>query len=119
MGEQAQDVISEDDQDAGEPEGKGRQRSTIGFPYVDFEGALEVAKAIHGNVGHGKCSSAQLAPWMKQSPKSSGFRTQVSAARLFGLIENEDSESYRLTELGRRVVDDQQGRAAKAESFLK
>jgi hypothetical protein len=99
--------------------GKSRQRSTIGFPYTDYEAAAAVAQAIHGNVGHGTCSATgQLAAWMNQSPKSSGFRIQLAATRLFGLIESDDAESYRLTDLGRRVVDQAQTRSARAEAFL-
>lgn len=113
-------VSIEDDHGDSGGEGKTRQRSTIAFPYTDYEGAAAVAAAIHGNVGHGVCSAtAQLAPWMKQSPKSSGFRTQLAAARLFGLIESDNAESYRLTNLGTRVVDPAQARTAKAEAFLK
>jgi hypothetical protein len=101
-------------------ESKGRQRSAIAFPYTDYSGAAEVAAAIHGNVGHGTCSATgQLAHWMGQSAKSSSFRTQLAAARLFGLIESDNAESYRLTPLGTRVVDPAQARAAKAEAFLK
>jgi len=104
----------------GDPsEDSKRQRSTIGFPYTDYDNAADVAKAIHGNVGHGQCSMGQLAAWMNQSAKSSGFRTQLAAARLFGLIDSEDPESLRLTELGRRVADPAQVRAAKAEAFLR
>ena len=107
------------DEEPVDSEGK-RQRSTIAFPYTDYSAALEVATAIHSNVGHGICSAvSQLAPWMNQSGKSSGFRTQLSAARLFGLIDSKDSERYRLTDLGRRVVDQSQSRTAKAESFLR
>ncbi|WP_421882566.1 hypothetical protein [Methylibium sp.] len=95
-----------------------RQRSAIAFTYDDFDSAAAVAQAIHSNVGHGTCSMAQLAPWMKQSVKSSGFRVQLAAARLFGLIDSNDPETYRLTPLGIRVVDPAQMRAAKAEAFL-
>jgi hypothetical protein len=56
---------------------------------------------------------------MGQSGKSSGFRTQIAASRLFGLIESDDPESLRLTELGRRVVDPTKARTAKAEAFLR
>lgn len=105
-----------DEQEAGVTR---RQRSKIAFPYTDFEGALAVAQAIHGNVGHGTCSAAgQLAPWMHLSAKSSSFRSQLAAARLFGLIDNENSENYRLTPLGTRVVDPTQARGAKVEAFL-
>jgi hypothetical protein len=109
--EDVDDELSED--------GKTRQRSTIGFPYTDYDGAAEVAMAVHSNVGHGTCSTAQLAPWMNQSPKSSGFRTQLAAARLFGLIDSENSESYRLTPLGTKLADPAQARSAKAEAFIR
>lgn len=115
-----ENVVLDSEETTGFSDEKKRQRSTIAFPYSDYESAAAVAQAIHGNVGHGQCSlTGQLAPWMNQSPKSSSFRTQVSAARLFGLIESDDSESYRLTELGRRVVDQAQARTAKAEAFLR
>ena len=116
-------VAASADSDANQevpPEGQGRQRSTIQFPYADYDAAAGVAAAIHGNVGHGTCSAqSQLAPWMSQSPKSSGFRTQLAAARLFGLIESDNAEAYRLTDLGTRVVDPAQTRSAKAEAFLR
>jgi hypothetical protein len=118
MNENAAQVDDVED-DQGD-EGKTRQRSTIAFPYTDYDGAAAVAAAIHGNVGHGICSAtAQLAPWMSQSPKSSSFRTQLAAARLFGLIESDNADSYRLTQLGTRVVDPAQARSAKAEAFLR
>jgi hypothetical protein len=112
------EAIESDEADGGD-DGKGRQRSTIGFPYTDYDAAAFVAQAIHDNVGHGTCSaSSQLAAWMGLSSKSSGFRTYLAAARLFGLIESENSEAYRLTNLGTRVVDPLQSRAAKTEAFL-
>jgi len=115
MGENVE-PIEANDEESGE-EGK-RQRSKIGFPYTDYENAMALAAAIHGNVGHGECSSGQLAAWTNQSAKSSGFRTQIAAARLFGLIDSDDADSLRLTELGRRAVDPVQARAAKAEAFI-
>jgi hypothetical protein len=110
--------------DGEEPDGaddsKGRQRSTIAFPYTDFDTAASVARAIYENVGHGMCSAAsQLSAWMNMSAKSSGFRTQLSAARMFGLIEAENAESYRLTHLGTKLIDPSQNRAAKSEAFLR
>ena len=103
--------------ESGGSEGK-RQRSTIAFPYTDYDNAEKIAQAIHGNVGHGVCALDQLAPWTGQSAKSSTFRAQVAAARLFGLVESDGAEAYQLTQLGARVVDQAQARAAKAEAFL-
>jgi hypothetical protein len=94
-----------------------RQRSTIGFPYDDLNASIELADAIHGNVGHGDCDDSQLAAWTNQSPKSSGFRTAIYAARMFGVIDG-DAGRHRLTELGRSIVDPQQTREARARAFL-
>jgi hypothetical protein len=113
MSENVEPLIQDEDEDEGK-----RQRSTIAFPYTDYENAAKVAVAIHSNVGRGSCSQGQLSAWMSLSSKSSGFRLQLSAARLFGLIESESTEVIRLTQLGTRVVDSAQARAAKTEAFL-
>jgi hypothetical protein len=97
--------------------GEGRERSTIGFPYNNLNDAIEVAQAIHTNVGTGDCDDTQLSAWMKLSPKSSGFRVQLAAAKLFGIIEG-GSNSFRLSSLGRMIVDPQRVREAKVKAFL-
>ena len=96
---------------------EGRQRSSIGFPYSDLGSAIDIAQAIHNNVGLGDCEDDQLASWTSQSPKSSGYRTQVTAARMFGLTESSGGR-YRLTELGRMVVDPQRAREGRVRAFL-
>lgn len=98
-------------------EAQKRERSTIGFPYMDLKAAVALAVAIHSNVGSGHCDDDQLAAWSHQSPKSSSFRVQVSTAKMFGLLSG-DGSSNTLTELGRQVVDPKQERAAKANAFL-
>jgi hypothetical protein len=94
-----------------------RQRSTVPFAYIDLQDVMEVAVAIHENVGSGDCDEHQLAVWLKKSQKSSGFRSVWSTARLFGLIEAENGK-FRLSPLGRRAVDPAQERGAKVEAFL-
>jgi hypothetical protein len=104
-----------------EKEGKEldpRQRSTIGFPYNNLNDAIEIAKAVHDNVGTASCDDAQLAPWVKMSPNSSGYRIQIAAARMFGLVESVSGQ-HKLTDLGRSIVDRQQERKARAEAFLR
>jgi len=98
-------------------EEEGRQRSTISFPYEDLSSAVEMAQAIHNNVGLGDCEDDQLASWTNQSPKSSGYRTQLSAARMFGVIES-TSGRHRLSELGRVVVDPQRTRDGRVRAFM-
>src|ERR1700730_17704739 len=97
--------------------GHARQRSTIGFPYTDLKSAIELADAIHSQVGLRDCDDDQLAVWTKQSSKSSTFRVQIYAARTFEVLEG-DGSKHKLSELGRAVVDPQQAREAKARAFL-
>jgi hypothetical protein len=99
-------------------EGDGRQRSTISFPYDDLSSVIELSLAIHNQVGAGEGTDDQLAAWTKQSPKSSGFRSQLSAARMFGLLESPGAGRHRLSVLGRMIVDPQRAREAKVTAFL-
>jgi hypothetical protein len=96
--------------------GEGRERSTIGFPYNNLADAIDVARAIHSNVGTGDCDDAQLSAWMNMSPKSSGYRVQLSASRMFGLIET-TAGRHRLSGLGRTILDPQREREAKVRAF--
>lgn len=96
----------------------GRQRSTIGFPYMDLDDAIEVGRSIHSNVGQGECDDDQLSAWIGLSAKSSGFRVQIYTARMFGVIETGTSGKMKLSALGRAIVDPSQARAAKVQSFL-
>jgi hypothetical protein len=95
-----------------------RQRSSIAFPYMDLNEAVGLAKAIYNNVATGPCTLEQLAPWVKQSPTSSGFRSRLTAGRLFGLINTDRSDALQLTELGRLVVDSKREREGRAKAFL-
>jgi hypothetical protein len=103
--------------DNGAEDGDARQRSTIQFPYNNLGDATEVAQAIHSHAGTGDCDDSQLSAWMNLSPKSSGFRIQISAARMFGLIETTAGQ-HKLSPLGRMIVDPQRERDARARAFL-
>jgi len=102
----------------GSEDAKSKGRSTISFPYMALNDAIELAQAIHGNVGLGECGDDQLAAWTNQSIKSSGFRVQIAAARLFGIIASPIPGKYRLTDLGGAIVDPAQSREARATAFL-
>lgn len=112
-----ENVTSVADAAEDKPSGESRQRSTIGFPYGDLDSVVEMALAIHNHVGSGECEDDQLAAWTDQSPKSSGYRVQVSAARLFGVVESE-SGKHKLTALGRQIIDPKSARAARSQAFL-
>lgn len=91
-------------------------RSRTTFPYSDLSAAVELARAIHKNYGHG-CDLAQLAGQLGSTVTSSTFRSHVSAAKLFGLIERR-SKSATLTDRGAAILDPQRRDTAKVEAFL-
>jgi len=93
-----------------------REVSSIVFPYEDLDGASEIARAIHELHGS-ECEPDQIAAHLKQSPKSSGFRTQISSAKTFGLVQSNQGV-LALTKLGSQICDSQQEKAARVEAFL-
>jgi len=118
MNEQTKEQVKGDEAEPAKESAAGRQRSTIGFPYMALPDAEALAQAIHGQVGNGDCSTSQMAAWTNQSNKSSTFRIQVAAARMFGIIDSDGPENYRLSQLGRRIVDPNGARLARVEAFL-
>src|SRR5580700_3565491 len=90
--------------------------STIGFPYMDLEDAIGVAKAMLA-AGAVPMDRDQLAASMGQVPTSGNFNMKLSAAKLFGLVDNPQGK-YQLTPLGFEILDAARERAARAEAFL-
>jgi hypothetical protein len=93
-----------------------RERSTIVFPYGDLTDAISVAKGIH-TVGGTNCQIDQLAAQLDHTVTSGAFQQRLNTARIFGLLTNSKGR-VTLTPLGTRIVDHQQEKAAKVESFL-
>ena len=112
MAAQVEEV--EDAQDNG---GEKRERSTIEFPYLDLDAAEEVARGVH-QVGGTSCGWDQLAAHLNQAATGGGFRMRVMTARTFGFVTYSQG-IVSLTELGQRLNDPQQEKAAKADAFLK
>lgn len=94
-----------------------RERSLIDFPYNDLEDAADLARAVW-RAGGETADSDQVAAVMNQTVTSGAFRLKVSAARTFSVIETERGGLFRLTEIGRRIVDPDQEREAFADAFL-
>ena len=84
-------------------EERKRIRSDIEFPYSDLESAIELAQTIHAKAGSA-CEADELAVWMGQTASGGTFRTRVSAARIFGLIETNQGR-VSLTQLGRDAIE--------------
>jgi hypothetical protein len=107
-------VVPTVEEDAQAEEAQGR--STIKFPYLDQDDAVEVAKAIHTIAGK-SCERDQLAAHFNVAARGGAFSLRLLTAKLFGFI-NSDKGTLTLTPLGSRVCDPQQEKAARAESFL-
>lgn len=92
-----------------------RDVSTIGFPYVHFDDALTVAKAIF-DAGGVPCTRDQLSSLMSGA---GNFSAKLTAARTFGLIEGVAGK-YQLTPLAYNALDKDETRQkeARAEAFL-
>jgi hypothetical protein len=101
--------------------GKPRARSGVSFPYFDLDQSVEVARTMHERAG-GVCDISQLATLLGYSGVSNGsFRTRVSSAKMFGLIEDADDRKLRVSTRGRRIaapVTPADERAARVEAFL-
>lgn len=90
------------------------ERSAISFPYSPLEDAEAVARAVH-HWGGNEVSQARLATTLDTTVKSSGFRTDVAAAKIFGFVDGRGTLS--LTTLGHRLVDDATAAQARVEAF--
>lgn len=93
------------------------ERSTIGFPYLDLETAVEVARSLYERAGLSPCDIDELAAEMKQTVSGS-FRLKTSAAKMYGFIDKDGRSRFNLTELGERLVDASTERPARVEAFL-
>jgi hypothetical protein len=95
-----------------------RELSTIAFPYLDLETAIDVAHAIYNRSGLGPCDLDELAAEMKQVV-SGAFRLKTGTARIFGITEREGKSGIKLSDLGRQIVSPDTERAARAEAFMR
>jgi hypothetical protein len=102
-------------QDASTVDSK-REISTIGFPYMDLDEGIKIAKAVHELHGS-TCQTETIAGQLKESPTSSSFKTRVTTAKTFGLVTVSQG-SVTLTRLGSQICDPQQEKAARVEAFL-
>lgn len=99
------------------PETEKRQISTISFPYLDLEAAVEVAKAMYETRGHGAMEAADLAATLNQTI-SGNFRLKTGTARIFGLTDKEGRDLTKLSDLGLRIIEEQTEAEARAEAFM-
>lgn len=101
--------------------GKPKPKSGTKFPYYDLADSVLVAKVIHEK-GGGTVDRAQLATLLGHKGINSGaFLTRVSAAKMFGTIEQTDDLNFRVTQRGQAIVapiSEQTATGAKVAAFL-
>jgi hypothetical protein len=100
--------------------GKPKPKSDIGFPYYSLDRSIEVARLLHERAG-GRCGRSQLATLLDYSGvKNGGFLTRISAAKMFGLIE-EYGDAISLTERAKKIlapIRPVDADKAKVEAFM-
>lgn len=94
----------------------GRSQSAIQFPYVDLQGAIEVAQAVL-SAGGVPLDRDQLAAALQMAPGSGGFSIKIAAARMFGLLEMSAGKNQ-LSPLGFEILDSARAKGAMAQAFL-
>jgi hypothetical protein len=94
----------------------GQGKSTIRFPYLDQDDAVDIAKKIF-EVSGNSCEKFALAAKLNVSADGGGFNLRVGTAKMYGFVAGEKG-TLTLTDLGLRVIDAQTEKAARAESFL-
>jgi hypothetical protein len=95
--------------------GGGNNRSTIAFPYSHLGDAERIAQALV-NRGH-DAALDEVAAELGTTTTSGTFRTKISTARVFGVIDIARGR-LSLTQLGRRLVDPKQVARARVDAFL-
>jgi hypothetical protein len=102
----------------------GRERSVSGFnvPYFDLSDSIEVARVVRDSGG--RMNREQLAGLLKYTSTNSGaFKTRVSAAKAFGVVDQPEpnSDLIAITARGTSIVapvSDAEALKAKIDAFL-
>ncbi|MHB8424870.1 MAG: hypothetical protein ACYDB9_06915 [Gammaproteobacteria bacterium] len=99
---------------------RSKPKSGVSYPYYDLNQSIGVANIVHEKAG-GSCSREQLAPLLGYSGvKNGGFLTRLSAAKMFGLIQEEGGQ-LKLTDRAHQILSPvmpEDEKRAKADAFL-
>lgn len=93
-----------------------RGKSTIDFPYLDLENAIDIVKAVHKVEGD-RCEWNQLATSLGVAPEGGGFRMRMLTAKTFGLLTYEKGQVM-LTDWGIRATDPNHEKRARYAAFM-
>jgi hypothetical protein len=95
---------------------KERGKSSIEFPYLDLENAVEIAQAVHKLEGD-RCEWNQLATQLNVAASGGGFRMRLLTAKTFNLLTYERGQVL-LTDLGIKITDAAHEKRARFDSFM-
>jgi hypothetical protein len=95
-----------------------RQRSPLAFPYSDLQRAIDLTDKLVSLGGSAPVELTQLAAGLNQTAEGGTFRGRIGAARLFGLADF-NTETARITELGKAILDPVTAASAKVDAFLR
>jgi hypothetical protein len=100
--------------------GTQRRISAFSSPYFNLADSIEVAEVMHHRAG-GECDRAQLSGLLDyKGVKNGAFLSRVSAAKTFGLVEQEN-DRLRITDRARAIISpvtDAEATRAKVDAFL-
>ena len=91
-------------------------RSKLSFPYSNLDETVRLAEAVYNEYGSA-CDLSQLSASLETTVKSSKFRNQISAAKMFGIVQ-QHNKRVKLTDLGSAVVDPNRRAEAQVRAFL-
>jgi hypothetical protein len=93
-----------------------RGKSTVDFPYLDLENAIEIVKAVHKVEGD-RCEWIQLATSLGVASEGGGYRMRMLTAKTFGLLTYEKGQVM-LTDVGIRAADPNHEKKARFDAFM-
>ena len=93
-----------------------RAKSTVEYPYLDLDNAIEIVKKIHHLEGD-RCEWKQLATSLDVAADGGGFRMRMLTAKTFGLLTYEKGQIM-LTECGIKATDPNFEKRARYEAFM-
>lgn len=93
-----------------------RAKSTIEYPYLDLDNAIEIVKQIHKVEGD-RCEWKQLATSLGVAADGGGYRMRLLTAKTFGLLTYEKGQIM-LTDCGIKATDPNFEKRARFEAFM-
>lgn len=93
-----------------------RAKSTIEYPYLDLDNAIDIVKAIHKVEGD-RCEWKQLATALGVAADGGGYRMRLLTAKTFGLLTYEKGQIM-LTDCGIKATHPNFEKRARYEAFM-